>query len=74
MRKIARTIQKNLGKLALAAGAAVASVQTQAALDTNVTGMASELSSFFNGDIKPLVIAVVGFGILIGYVKLLRRK
>jgi len=47
--------------------------EAQAALDTNITGIVTDLTSFF-GDIKTLIIAVVIFGLAIGYAKMLRKK
>ena len=61
-------------KAALAAVAVGgASVESQAALDTNITGIVTDLTGFF-GDIQTLVISVVVFGLAIGYAKLLSRK
>jgi len=59
--------------LAAVALLAVSSVQSQAALDTNITGIVTDLTSYF-GDIKTLIIAVVVFALAIGYAKMLRKK
>lgn len=47
--------------------------RSQAALDTNITGIVTDLTTFF-GSIQTLIISVVVFGLAIGYAKLLRRK
>lgn len=44
-----------------------------AALDTNITGIVTDLTTFF-GSIQTLTISVVVFGLAIGYAKLLGRK
>jgi len=49
------------------------SVSAQATLSTNITNIVTDLTSFF-GDIQTLIIAVVVFGLAIGYAKMLRRK
>ena len=52
---------------------AVGSTSVQAADPTSVEGIVSSAGSLFDS-IKPITIGVVAFGILIGLVKLVRRK
>lgn len=73
MRKIARKISQNLGKLAAAATAAAMTASTQAALDTNITDTVSGFENLFP-DVKALVWGVVILGVGISWVKLLKRK
>lgn len=44
-----------------------------AVLDTNITGIVTDLTAFF-GTISTLVISVVVFSLAIGYAKMLRKK
>lgn len=74
IRSVAKATKRNVGKIAAAVTATAATVQSQAALDTNVTGLASDVSQFFDNDIKPVVIGVVGFVLVLSYVKHLKRR
>lgn len=57
---------------ALAAVAVASMTSNHAALDTNITGIVTDLTTFF-GSIQTLVISVVVFGLAIGYAKMLRK-
>lgn len=69
----ARLVSRIVAMLAIAAVLFGTQPSAHAALDTNITGIVTDLTTFF-GSIQTLVIAVVVFGLAIGYAKMLRRK
>jgi hypothetical protein len=72
MQKLNRA-QKALRLAAFAVMASAMAVSNQAALDTNITGIVTDIDGFFD-TITPVVIAVVVFGIAISYAKLLKKR
>lgn len=87
MRKIARQIQAKAVEVAgkaknkigtaaaLCAGATMVGMNNaQAAFDTNITGLATDASDFFENSIKPLKIAVVGFFIVLSFVAMVKGR
>lgn len=58
--------------LAGAAQAQVALTNTPAQVNTDLTGLADNAISLFD-KVVPVILAVVGLGILIGFVKMIRR-
>lgn len=70
-----QTILRTRGVFTLLALFALAllSAPSHAVLDTNITGIVTDLTTFF-GSIQTLVISVVVFGLAIGYAKMLHRK
>lgn len=62
-----------LATVAVAASVITGLMPAQAALDTNITGIVTDLTTFFTS-IQGLIITVVVFGLAIGYAKMLRRK
>lgn len=49
------------------------SMPARAALDSDLTGIVTDITSYF-GDIKTLIITVVVFGIAVSYAKLVKKK
>ena len=66
-------IKRNLSLSTLVALLFAAVAQAQAAAPAEITDTAADLTLGF-ATIKTLVMTVVVFGIVVGYVKLLRRK
>lgn len=68
-----RTMNKALKYAAIGAALVGTAVVSSAAVDTDIAGMVTDATSLFTSA-KGVVIAVVGFGIAITYIKLLRKK
>jgi len=74
MLKAAGFVKKNAGKIAaVGVGVAAASTGVHADLDGTTTNIITDVSTVF-GYIKPVTMGIVGFGIIVSLVKLLKRK
>jgi len=58
----------------VAGGSVAVASQAHATIDTALTGAVSDASGFFTGNVEPLVLTVVIFGIGITYLKLIKRR